>query len=499
LGAQVKQLIILSLFALPNFCFASMLCRQTLLSSPTHSQIEATLVSLAKMKLQLDLARATGQDLPSRSLAGKYESKITEVIRTVNISESELREILKIKIAELQGLKVEEEIKLNKVKKEQDKILTPYLPSHSFKVPDLANVYFLGDGQTILSRGYDNYTTNPHELEIFDIATGTTRKSIKARDAIPLKTSALILSEDNIWYSLNAENLELKELQIPRPHHEGILTHRSAVSPSSTSVLIYENDFSRYSVTNESENIVTSGMFPKELKDSYQNRTQFFMIDDENVIIDSIQMSTHDRIMYNFDTRTQKLKKLKTDARDSAPRISQVIPESRMILAHNESELILVSAEPKSFFQLKKPKETVRMFQRPDHHGAIRQVLAANKDFIIISLDTGTERIIKMLNTSDLTDFKSKEIVLSNNSSVGANFIPGTEMVSIYDHHVQHNPNTRLHHIKKLDFDIYTFKVYEEISNLQIERQVVSEDGKHLSNLMHVPGEGRRIDVWEKQ
>jgi hypothetical protein len=82
---------------------ATPICRQILLPAPTAAQIDASFNELAELKLQIDLAKAKGNNSPAQSnLTKDYFKKKNEILEILNLTDESLKEQISEKIANIQ-------------------------------------------------------------------------------------------------------------------------------------------------------------------------------------------------------------------------------------------------------------------------------------------------------------------------------------------------------------------------------------------------------------
>jgi hypothetical protein len=119
---------------------AASLCRSVLLAPPTQEQVDTTLESLARMKLEMDLQKAQGSSAGSRAaplIHSQYIAKRQDFLNRTGMKLSDLTEKLKIRISELQ-VKTKEAIKSETVRRAQE----PAWPEPKFKFQESVS---LGD------------------------------------------------------------------------------------------------------------------------------------------------------------------------------------------------------------------------------------------------------------------------------------------------------------------------------------------------------------------
>jgi hypothetical protein len=178
---------------------AALQCRVALLT-PTQEQVETTLDGLARMKMEVDLAKTSS--IPQASLAvKKYLKKQAEVMQALNIDLPALRSQLEPRIRELQM----ESLKENN-KKEQEKALVqdslPTDPRFAFKslipeAPPMVNgiVAYLPQQNRVLYRPYAGFDLF-NKIFALDLTTMT------STPFVPPHVAATMSPDNQLLYSV---------------------------------------------------------------------------------------------------------------------------------------------------------------------------------------------------------------------------------------------------------------------------------------------------------
>jgi hypothetical protein len=470
----MKQLIaVLSICSfLPLAGNAASSCRGALLSmtssSLSETQIDETLTSFARLKLNVDLAKVSGsKDLSVGTLRIELATKKRELLQELNISESELQTLVAKKIAALQGLKYEEAVKEHQARAEEAEARLPYKLSQTLESVLSYSDYFIPK-----SNKYIVHYSARHYYAV-DFAT---KQPIVKRDALGTilvgKMESLLLYREGQVTLFDMNTLKEQGIKYEAHSNEALNIKDNvtfALSPDQQSFVIY--DFKRfYSFDIMTGKLLASGEF-RDLPAGKFN----------------LEIANHNAWILSFDNSVFKF----NPTTAGWTRLINTPNRAKTLILADKSKFLVANEKELSIYDLNSSVATAtRLFDKP----ISALINGANSDALWVMTEKGANQF--SVNTLDLKDH-SDPVKPQKNLSL-ANVI-STEQSKYYLVNVTQNRRVNsfgLYTRQSFEFPVFNF-LGQYDAPAWVFDQRMSSDGSRIF-VSYKLDEQVYIDIWER-
>jgi hypothetical protein len=445
------------------------LCSQALLHPPSQKEQDQAIEAFTRMTMQADLAQAMGQtDASYKSLRLSQKSKEQELLRALNISLKEFRELVNAKNISLQKNKeIEKREESQSRKVIQENLFNPFdlVKSHRVSVSGAFLHQLAPNGKSLTAiRG--NYA------EIISMDSGKSKQFIGSY-IYPLKDS-LFEDQGKITKLNSGRTSQIQNL---------INASTRTVSADQKSLLRMKNDWTTSTLTYEL--VESSGK--RLYADSIQ--TPF---SDQHVAAKYVGKKywilIADETLYLFNPQSKKILPLNVE---KSP-VYDVYPVS-------DTQVILTNTFKMQILDLDTLQVSERDFTTPI------SVAFANKEFVWVKEATGMNAKPEFLRKISLTDIDKDIEVREITKSFSMAPIPGTNFVFIIDQAPDYVPQkssfqSGVYKLDNLAVPVFSFTSHYVDLKGALEHVWISDDGQRIviSGTAYSGQPTPFLDVWDR-
>lgn len=470
----MNKMILLMLLlgtSIPLGASAAPLCHEVLIMTLPNDVIDRTLQELAEMKLDLDLAKAAGDENTLRTMQEiAFINKKSEILVRLNLKEQELQKILIEKIAQLQKTKKAAEQKITAVRQSQV-LVPPYTLKKSIQLRG-----FHGNlGSIFLNQNKKRWINHiASTLEIYDIETGSKVKEVRLNQGyLYLPKQDIFLGKHNDqFYTVDPKNPKMAEIDFAVEISKS-MKYRSIqhiLSPDKNSILLYnEKNYYFYDIAKKA--ISVEGKIGPWFQGGWK---QLKLLPDNSFLVFS--ENSVDRVLLPGQ---------------SVKSIASNVNQSWHLMTSDQSQIIVRSKYDVHFHNMKTFENQVYRFG----HEIYDVMLASSPDLIWITTSNEQIHLFSISQQKIVSSLPWEEVSHLYEDDVNLPFI------SVHsDNFRQNSSPTGLYSRKDLKERMFNFdERYSENGPSVVIDQTFSSDGSMIVNIVQSKTDDSfSLETWEK-